>query len=69
MVHARGGGELGRRWHATRDSPATTPVGIINPASMKQALLEGADPLPGVRAAEQGAGKLNLAASAAILAA
>ena len=56
-----------KRWHATRDDPATTPVGIINPASMKQALLEGADPLPGVRAAEQGAGRLNLAASAAIL--
>ena len=54
-----------RRWHATRE--AGSPVGIINPASMKQALLEGADLLPGVRAAEQGAGKLNLAASAAIL--
>ena len=56
-----------RRWHATREPGSA--VGIINPASMKQALLEGADVLPGVRAAEQGAGRLNLAASAAVLAA
>ena len=34
---------------------------------MKQALIEGADRLPNVRAAEQGAGKINLARSAAIL--
>jgi len=34
---------------------------------MKQALIEGADRLPNTRAAEQGAGKINLTKSAAIL--
>ena len=34
---------------------------------MKQALVEGADRLPNVRAAEQGAGKINLARSAVVL--
>lgn len=35
---------------------------VINPASMKQALLEGADRLNGPIISEQGAGKLNLLA-------
>jgi membrane-bound transcription factor site-1 protease len=48
------------RWHASG--------GVLNPASMKQALLEGARRLPGVPATEQGAGALDLAASAALLA-
>ena len=38
-----------------------------NKQSMKQALIEGADRLPNVRAAEQGAGKINLSKSAAVL--
>ena len=47
------------RWHADG--------GVLNPASMKQALLEGAAHLAGVRSAEQGGGKLNLTASAEIV--
>lgn len=47
------------RWHADG--------GVLNPASMKQALLEGATHLPGVRSAEQGGGKLNLTASVEIV--
>lgn len=47
------------RWHADG--------GVLNPASMKQALLEGASRLAGVRSAEQGGGKLNLTASADII--
>ena len=47
------------RWHADG--------GVLNPASMKQALVEGADRLAGVRSAEQGGGKLNVTRSAEIL--
>lgn len=42
--------------------------GRLNPAAMKQALLRGAARLPGVPAAEQGAGRIDLAAAAAALA-
>jgi len=34
--------------------------GILNPASMKQALVEGATRIPGINLYEQGAGKMNL---------
>ena len=34
--------------------------GILNPASMKQALVEGAVPIPGIPMFEQGQGKINL---------
>ena len=34
--------------------------GILNPASMKQALVEGAMRIPGINLYEQGAGKMNL---------
>ena len=40
------------RWHFSG--------GILNPASMKQALVEGAVPIPGISMYEQGQGKLNL---------
>lgn len=58
-VGGGGGGEKG--------ASSSSSIGILNPASMKQALIEGADRLPDVRAAEQGAGKINLAKSAAVL--
>ena len=32
----------------------------MNPASMKQALVEGAERIPGINLFEQGAGKMNL---------
>lgn len=41
-----------RRWH--------WEGGILNPASMKQALVEGAVPIPGIPMFEQGQGKINL---------
>lgn len=41
-----------RRWHMKG--------GILNPASMKQALVEGAVRIPGINLYEQGAGKMNL---------
>jgi hypothetical protein len=34
--------------------------GILNPASMKQALVEGAERIPGINMYEQGQGKLSL---------
>ena len=40
------------RWHMKG--------GILNPASMKQALVEGAVRIPGINLYEQGAGKMNL---------
>ncbi|GAX78554.1 hypothetical protein CEUSTIGMA_g5994.t1 [Chlamydomonas eustigma] len=40
---------------------------VLNPASMKQALIEGADKLPGLSMFEQGSGKLNLHKSMDIL--
>ena len=40
------------RWHRRG--------GILNPASMKQALVEGAERIPGINLFEQGAGKMNL---------
>ena len=40
------------RWHRRG--------GILNPASMKQALVEGAERIPGINLYEQGAGKMNL---------
>ena len=40
------------RWHRKG--------GILNPASMKQALVEGAERIPGINLYEQGAGKMNL---------
>ncbi len=40
------------RWHMAG--------GVLNPASMKQALVEGAQRIPGINLYEQGAGKLNL---------
>ena len=52
---------------ATRWTAENREAGIINPASMKQAIIEGASRLPGVRSAEQGGGKLNVSASAEIL--
>lgn len=48
-------GSLLRRWHFSG--------GILNPASMKQALVEGAEPIPGISMYEQGQGKLNLVRS------
>ncbi|CAI7841397.1 unnamed protein product, partial [Closterium sp. NIES-54] len=44
------------------------PGGVLNPASMKQALVEGADRLNGPHMFEQGSGQLNLLRSHAILA-
>mmetsp|Transcript_52022 Transcript_52022/g.130630 ORF Transcript_52022/g.130630 Transcript_52022/m.130630 type:complete len:919 (-) Transcript_52022:666-3422(-) len=41
---------------------------IVNPASMKQALVEGAQLVPGAHIYEQGMGHINLLASAALLA-
>ena len=43
------------RWHFSG--------GILNPASMKQALVEGALPIPGISMYEQGQGKLDLVKS------
>ncbi len=43
------------RWHFSG--------GILNPASMKQALVEGAVPIPGITMYEQGQGKLDLVRS------
>lgn len=40
---------------------------MLNPASMKQALVEGAVPIPGIPMYEQGQGKLNLINSMTIL--
>ena len=40
--------------------PEPTRWAVLNPASMKQALVEGAARLPGVPAFEQGAGRLSL---------
>lgn len=40
---------------------------ILNPASMKQALVEGSVPIPGIPMYEQGQGKLNLINSMNIL--
>ena len=37
----------------------------MNPASMKQALVEGAVPIPGIPMVEQGQGKINLLRSMA----
>ncbi|CAL8462817.1 g2351 [Coccomyxa elongata] len=48
-----------RRWHMKG--------GILNPASMKQALVEGAMRIPGINLYEQGAGKMNLLNSMEIL--
>lgn len=48
-----------KRWHYTG--------GILNPASMKQALVEGAVPIPGINMFEQGQGKLHLLHSMDIL--
>ncbi|EIE27171.1 subtilisin-like protein [Coccomyxa subellipsoidea C-169] len=48
-----------RRWHMKG--------GILNPASMKQALVEGAVRIPGINLYEQGAGKMNLLNSMEIL--
>lgn len=42
----------GGRWH--------WEGGILNPASMKQALVEGAVPIQGIPMYEQGQGKINL---------
>ncbi|CAL5228891.1 g12106 [Coccomyxa viridis] len=47
------------RWHRKG--------GILNPASMKQALVEGAERIPGINLYEQGAGKMNLLNSTEIL--
>lgn len=44
-----------RRWHFSN--------GILNPASMKQALVEGAEAIPGISMYEQGQGKLDLVKS------
>ena len=48
----RGKGKTCCRWHRRG--------GILNPASMKQALVEGAERIPGINLFEQGAGKMNL---------
>ena len=40
---------------------------VLNPASMKQALVEGSVPIPGIPMYEQGQGKLNLINSMTIL--
>ncbi|KAL0019909.1 hypothetical protein WJX77_006101 [Trebouxia sp. C0004] len=40
---------------------------VLNPASMKQALVEGSVPIPGIPMYEQGQGKLNLINSMSIL--
>ena len=40
---------------------------VLNPASMKQALVEGSVPIPGIPMYEQGQGKLNLINSMNIL--
>ena len=40
---------------------------VLNPASMKQALVEGSEPIPGIPMYEQGQGKLNLINSMNIL--
>lgn len=37
--------------------------GVLNPASMKQALVEGAQRIPSINLYEQGAGKMNLLSS------
>lgn len=42
-------------WHGTG--------GVLNPAAMKQALVEGAQRIPGINMFEQGQGKLDLQAS------
>ena len=47
--------------------PESTRWSILNPAVMKQILVEGAEKLPGPHRYEQGAGKLNLLQSAEIL--
>jgi hypothetical protein len=46
-----------RRWHGAG--------GVLNPAAMKQALVEGAARIPGINMFEQGQGKLDLQASMA----
>jgi len=47
--------------------PEAVRWSVLNPASMKQALVEGADRLPSLNIYEQGAGRINLAASMAVL--
>ena len=37
--------------------------GVLNPAAMKQALVEGAQRIPGISMFEQGQGKMDLQAS------
>ncbi|KIY91784.1 hypothetical protein MNEG_16179 [Monoraphidium neglectum] len=48
--------------------PAATRWTTLNPASMKQALIEGADRLPNLNIMEQGNGRINLAKAEAVLA-
>lgn len=48
--------------------PARARWRLLNPASMKQALVEGAERLPDLNIFEQGAGRVSLAASEAVLA-
>ena len=54
---------------ALRPSPALSCCRwrLLNPASMKQALVEGATVIPGINMFEQGQGKLNLHTSQQIL--
>ncbi|KAI8470645.1 MAG: hypothetical protein J3K34DRAFT_509177 [Monoraphidium minutum] len=47
--------------------PPATRWPRLNPASMKQALVEGADRLPNLNIFEQGAGRVNLQGSMAVL--
>jgi hypothetical protein len=48
--------------------PAARRWELLNPASMKQALIEGADRLPALNQFEQGNGRVNLAATQKLLA-
>lgn len=48
--------------------PAARRWDVLNPASMKQALVEGAERLPGMNMFEQGNGRVTLAAAEAVLA-
>jgi membrane-bound transcription factor site-1 protease len=48
--------------------PAERRWELLNPGSMKQALIEGADRLPGLNQYEQGNGRVNLAATQRLLA-
>lgn len=48
--------------------PAPKRWQLLNPASMKQALIEGADRLPSLNVFEQGNGRINLGKSEEILA-